>query len=437
MERKPLCVHVTTMGCSKNLVDSEILMGRMKEAGFDVVHQKAVEKADVAVINTCGFIEESIAENIRQILEITNEKAHKRVEKVVVMGCLGERFKAQLQQEIPEVDKFYGVNETERLLADLGAKCNWRAQAQRMLTTPAHYAYLKIAEGCDRKCSFCTIPAIRGANTSRPLESLVREAEVLAKAGVKELIIIAQDTTRYGVDIYGKNRLADLIKALEIVEGIRWIRLQYTYPDKTLYDVLDVMKSSQKLCHYLDIPLQHVSDSVLASMKRGHTKKMICKLLDDFRENIPDIAVRTTIITGYPGETKEDFDELKSFVQAYNFERLGVFAFSPEPGTPAALLPGAVPEIIRQQRLEELMEIQQEISRKMNRKKQGKIIKAIADHKEENYWVMRSQYDSPEVDTEIYVSEHENIKAGEFYDILITGAGDYDLYGEWTEIKSY
>ena len=421
------------MGCSKNLVDSEVLMGRMKAAGYKVIHQDAMEHADVAIINTCGFIEDSIVENIRQIMEITNAKNHGIVKKVIVMGCLVQRFKEQLELEIPEVDKFYGVDEMEQILHDLGTEYRQELLGERMLTTPQHYAYLKIAEGCDRNCSFCIIPKIRGKNKSKSIEELVNETKYLVKQGVKEVILIAQDTTRYGVDLYGKNSLADLLKTLEKVEGLHWIRLQYTYPDKSLYEVLEVMKNSNKICHYLDIPLQHINDSILQSMKRGHSKKIICDLLDSFRNDIPDIAIRTTLITGYPGEGQTEFEELKSFIRQYRFERLGVFAFSPEEGTEAAKLTDNLPANVKEDRVSEIMELQKDISRQTNLKKIGKTFKAIVDRKEDDTWVLRSQYDSPEVDTEIYAKDHPSLKEGQFVNIRITAADDYDLYGEVAE----
>ncbi|MCF8219463.1 MAG: 30S ribosomal protein S12 methylthiotransferase RimO [Bacteroidales bacterium] len=432
MKQIPLRVHVTTMGCSKNLVDSEVLMGRMSAAGYKVIHQDAMEYADVAIINTCGFIEDSIVENIRQIMEITHAKDHGIVKKVIVMGCLVQRFKEQLELEIPEVDKFYGVDEMEQILHDLGTEYRQELLGERMLTTPPHYAYLKIAEGCDRNCSFCIIPEIRGRNKSKSIEELVNETKYLVRQGVKEIILIAQDTTRYGVDLYGKKSLAELLKALEKIDGVRWIRLQYTYPDNSLYDVLEVMKNSSKICHYLDIPLQHINDTVLQSMKRGHSKKIISDLLDSFRNEIPDIAIRTTLITGYPGEGQAEFEELKSFIRQYRFERLGVFAFSPEEGTEAAKLNDDIPFDVKENRVSEIMELQKDISREMNLKKIGNSYTAIVDRREDNTWILRSQYDSPEVDTEIYVKDQPGLTEGQFVKLRITAADDYDLYGEIT-----
>ncbi len=421
------------MGCAKNLVDSEILMGRLEAAGYRVVHQDVMERADVAIINTCGFIADSVAENINQILEFTRAKEQKLVNRVLVMGCLSQRYREQLELEIPEVDIYYGVDDMELLLRDLNVSSEKRHLRERKITTPSHYAYLKISEGCDRKCSFCTIPLIRGRNKSLPVEEVVADARMLMQKGAKELIVIAQDITRYGVDLYGESRLAHLLRELDTVEGIEWIRLQYTYPDKSLYEVLEVMKSSSKICHYLDIPLQHVSDRVLRSMKRGHTGKIIRDLLDSFRREIPDIAIRTTLITGYPGEGEREFEELKDFIRDYRFERLGVFAFSPEEGTLAATLDDTVPVEIKQKRVEELLSLQQEISRDMNLQKVGKNFTAIADRREEDVWIMRSQYDSPEVDTEIYVKDHEKIVQGGFYNVHIYSSDDYDLYGELAE----
>lgn len=433
MRQKPLSIHVTTMGCSKNLVDSEVLMGQLRAAGYKVVHQDAMEKADVAIINTCGFIEDSIAENVGQIMELTEAKKHGMVDKIVVMGCLVQRFKEQLELEIPEVDRFYGVDELAMILEDLGADYRKDLLGERMQVTPSHYAYLKIAEGCDRKCAFCTIPQIRGRNKSKTIEAITQEARYLASKGVKELILIAQDTTRYGIDIYGESRLPELLRELDKTDGIRWIRLQYTYPNKVLYDVLEVMKNSDKICHYLDIPLQHVSDKILKSMKRGHTGKIIRELLDAYRREIPDMAIRTTMISGYPGEGEQEFEELKDFIRKYRFERLGVFAFSPEQGTLAATLDDDVSASEKNRRADEIMELQKEVSASLNADKIGAQMLLVADRFENDTWVCRSQYDSPEVDTEIYVKDNEAIQQGQFFKAIITEADDYDLYGEFVE----
>ncbi len=430
LNNKPISVHVTTMGCSKNLVDSEVLMGRLHSAGLQVVHERRMEKADVAIINTCGFVQDAIEENISQILEWISRKEHGRIQKLIVTGCLVKRFKEALQRELPEVDGFYTMDQAHLLVRDLTAGCSPAGQPRRMLSTPSHYAWLKIAEGCDRRCAFCTIPFIRGKNVSRPEEELVEEAQWLARQGVKELILIAQDTTRYGLDIYGKPQLPSLLKELEKVEGIEWIRLHYTYPDKVLYQVLEVMKDSKKICHYLDIPLQHISDPVLSSMRRGHTKALAADILKQFRRQIPDVAVRTTMITGYPGETEQHFQELKEFVESFGFDRLGAFVYSPEEGTAAAGFKHQVPEKVAQKRMEELMELQKNISARLNSRKEGKVLKAIAERKEGPYRVMRSQYDSPEVDTEIFVTDDGTLENGQFYHIQITRAGDYDLWGK-------
>jgi ribosomal protein S12 methylthiotransferase len=356
------------------------------------------------------------------------------VDKIVVMGCLVQRFKEQLQLEIPEVDRFYGVDELALILEDLGADYRKDLLGERMQVTPKHYAYLKIAEGCDRKCAFCTIPEIRGANKSKTIEAIAAEARYLASQGVKELILIAQDTTRYGVDIYGESRLPELLRELDKTEGIRWIRLQYTYPNKVLYNVLEVMKDSVKICHYLDIPLQHVSDKILKSMKRGHTGKIIRELLDAYRREIPDMAIRTTMISGYPGEGEQEFEELKAFIRNYRFERLGVFAFSPEEGTAAAELDDDVPTVEKNRRADEIMELQKQVSASLNADKVGEQMLLVADRFENDIWVCRSQYDSPEVDTEIYVKDNEAIYQGRFFNAVITEADDYDLYGEFVEV---
>ncbi|MFO8086697.1 MAG: 30S ribosomal protein S12 methylthiotransferase RimO [Bacteroidales bacterium] len=433
MKQRPVSVHVTTMGCSKNLVDSEVLMGWLRAAGYKVIHQDKVQYADIAIVNTCGFIEDSITENINQILEIIKAKENGLVDKVYVMGCLVQRFKDDLRHAIPEVDHFYGVDEIGLILKDLGVDYRHELTGERMISTPSHYAYLKISEGCDRNCAFCTIPAIRGKNKSKSIEEICDEAASLASKGVKEIILIAQDITRYGVDVYGKKQLPKLLRELDKVEGIYWIRLQYTYPDNVLYEIIDLMKNSSKLCHYLDIPLQHIDSEILKSMNRGHSRDNIMDILQQFREEIPDIAIRTTFITGYPGETEEKYSQLKDFIQSFRFDRLGVFPFSPEKGTAAADLNSQVPMEVRQKRAEEIMVLQQGIARSLNHNKIGDILTAIVDRKEGDSWVLRSQYDSPEVDTEIFVAEDQNLTQGHFYQVKIISAEDYDLNGSVLE----
>ncbi len=419
-------INVVTLGCSKNVYDSEVLMGQLRANDKEVVHE---EEGNIVVINTCGFIANAKEESINTILEYVNKKEEGIVDKVFVTGCLSERYKPDLQKEIPSVDQYFGTTELPALLKALEANYKHELIGERLTTTPKNYAYLKIAEGCDRPCSFCAIPIMRGKHKSTPMEELVIEAEKLAKNGVKELILIAQDLTYYGLDIYKKRNLAELLRELIKVEGIDWIRLHYAYPTGFPLDVLEVMRDEPKVCNYIDIPLQHISDSILKSMRRGSGKEKVNKLLNDFRETVPNIAIRTTLIVGYPGETEENFQELKEWVSAMRFERLGCFTYSHEENTHAFNLVDDVPEDVKMQRANEIMEIQSQISWELNQEKIGKEFKVVIDRKEGSYFVGRTQFDSPDVDNEVLINAEKGyLRTGDFAMVKITGAEDFDLY---------
>lgn len=419
---------MVTLGCSKNVYDSEVLMGQLKAGGKEVVHEK---EGNIVVINTCGFINNAKEESINTILDYVQQKEAGLVDKVFVMGCLSERYKPDLEKEIPDVDQYFGTSELPALLKVLGADYKHELIGERLTTTPKNYAYLKISEGCDRPCSFCAIPLMRGAHISTPIEDLVTEAEKLAAKGVKELILIAQDITYYGLDLYKKRALADLLRALVKVEGIEWIRIHYAFPTGFPMDVLEVMKTEPKICNYLDIPLQHISDKILTSMKRGTTQEKTTKLLNKFREAVPEMAIRTTLIVGYPGETEEDFQALKDFVKAMRFDRLGCFTYSHEENTTAYELTDDVPEEVKLQRANEIMELQSQISWELNQAKVGKVFRCLIDRKEGNYFVGRTEYDSPDVDNEVLIDAKKHyVKIGDFTDVKIIEAADYDLYGE-------
>jgi ribosomal protein S12 methylthiotransferase len=421
-------VNIITLGCSKNLVDSEVLMGQLRASEVDVVHDSD-EPADVVVVNTCGFINDAKEESIDTILRFASAKKSGHVGKVYVMGCLSQRYRKELEAELLEVDGFYGVNDLPVILKELGADYKKELVGERLLTTPGHYAYLKISEGCNKKCSFCAIPLIRGKHVSRPVEELVREATALACRGVKEIILIAQDLTYYGYDLYKKRKLAELLEQLAEIEGIEWIRLHYAYPSDFPLEIADVMSKHPKICKYLDIPLQHISDPLLRSMNRGVTSEKTYRLLDTLRRKNPGIAIRTTLIVGYPYETDEHFEELKDFVRSQRFDRLGVFMYSPEEKTPAYYLHDVVPEKVKQERMEEIMEIQQEISLEKNLEKVGKVLRVIIDRMEGELYVGRSEFDSPEVDNEILVESSSPLQPGNFYNVLINRADYFDLYG--------
>lgn len=421
-------INVVTLGCSKNVYDSEVLMGQLKASGKDVVHE---EEGNIVVINTCGFINNAKEESINTILEFMQKKEAGEVDKVFVTGCLSERYKPDLQKEIPNVDQYFGTTELPSLLKALGADYKHELIGERLTTTPKNYAYLKIAEGCDRPCSFCAIPLMRGKHKSTPIEDVVKEAENLAAKGVKELILIAQDLTYYGLDLYKKRNLAELLEALVKVEGIEWIRLHYAFPTGFPMDVLEVMHREPKVCNYIDIPLQHISDRILKSMRRGTTQEKTTKLLQDFRKAVPNMTIRTTLIVGYPGETEEDFQILKQWVKNMRFERLGCFTYSHEENTHAYKLEDDVLEAVKQQRANEIMELQSQISWELNQQKIGKVFKVVIDRKEGNYFVGRTEFDSPDVDNEVLINAAESyLKTGEFATVKITDAEDFDLYAE-------
>ena len=421
-------INVVTLGCSKNVYDSEVLMGQLRANNKEVVHE---EEGNIVVINTCGFINNAKEESVNTILEYVQKKEVGEVDKVFVTGCLSERYKPDLQKEIPNVDEYFGTSDLPNLLRALGADYKHELIGERLTTTPKNYAYLKIAEGCDRPCSFCAIPLMRGKHRSKPLEELVLEAEKLSSKGVKELILIAQDLTYYGLDLYKKRNLAQLLQALVKVEGIEWIRLHYAFPTGFPMDVLEVMRQEPKICNYMDIPLQHISDPILKSMRRGTTQAKTTQLLHDFRNAVPGMAIRTTLIVGYPGETEEDFQTLKTWVEAMRFERLGCFTYSHEENTHAYNLADDVPEEVKQRRASEIMELQSRISWELNQQKIGKTFRCIIDRKEGNYFVGRSEFDSPDVDNEVLVDAALHyIKVGDFVNLRIVDAADFDLYGE-------
>ena len=421
-------INVVTLGCSKNVYDSEVLMGQLKANGKAVAHE---DEGNIVVINTCGFIDNAKEESVNTILDFVQKKEAGDVDKVFVTGCLSERYKPDLVKEIPNVDQYFGTTELPQLLKALGADYKHELIGERLTTTPKNYAYLKIAEGCDRPCSFCAIPLMRGKHRSTPIEDLVVEAEKLAANGVKELILIAQDLTYYGLDLYKKRNLAELLKALAKVEGIEWIRLHYAFPTGFPMDVLEVMKNEPKICNYLDIPLQHISDKILKSMRRGTTQAKTTKLLQQFREAVPNMAIRTTLIVGYPGETEEDFQILKQWVEAMRFERLGCFTYSHEENTHAYNLEDDVPQEIKQARANEIMELQSQISWELNQAKIGQTLRVIIDRKEGQHFVGRSEFDSPDVDNEVLIDATKvYLKTGEYTTVTITDAADFDLYAE-------
>ena len=421
-------INVITLGCSKNIYDSEVLMGQLQASGKDVVHEK---EGNIVVINTCGFIDNAKEESVNTILDNIKRKEAGEIDKVFVTGCLSERYKPDLQEEIPQVDEYFGTSELPQLLKALEADYKHELLGERITTTPKNYAYFKISEGCDRPCSFCAIPLMRGKHRSTPIENLVKQAESLAKDGVKELILIAQDLTYYGLDIYKKRNLAELLEALVKVEGIEWIRMHYAFPTGFPMDVLEVMKREPKVCNYLDIPLQHISDSILKSMRRGTTKAKTTALLEDFRAAVPGITLRTSLIVGYPGETAADFEELKAWVKEMRFERLGCFTYSHEENTHAHQLEDDVPEEEKQRRSADIMEVQSQISWELNQAKVGQTYRCIIDRKEGNYFVGRTEMVSPDVDNEVLVDATKfYLKQGEYVNLTITEAADFDLYAE-------
>ncbi len=427
-------INIVTLGCSKNIYDSEVLMGQLQANGMNVTHESPADDFNIVVINTCGFIDNAKEESINTILRFAEAKQEGTVEKIYVTGCLSERYKGDLQSEIPEVDSWFGTRELPALLKTLRADYKHELLGERLLTTPRHYAFLKISEGCDRPCSFCAIPLMRGKHVSKPMEELVKEATHLAASGTKELVIIAQDSTYYGLDIYGERRLAELLRKLSEVEGIEWIRLHYAFPAGFPEDVLHEMASNPKICKYLDIPLQHISDSVLKSMRRGTTREKTYRLLQNMREKVPGIAIRTTLIAGYPGETEADFEELCQFVRDIRFDRLGVFTYSHEENTHAYRLTDDIPEEIKKERANKIMEIQREIAESLNAEKIGKTFRVLFDKTEAGYFVGRTQFDSPDVDNEVLVPVKNNYaRMGDFAQVTITDAREYDLFGDIAE----
>ena len=423
-------INVVTLGCSKNIYDSEVLMGQLKANGKNVVHEDENDDGNIVVINTCGFIGKAKEESVDTILHYVSKKEAGEVDKVFVTGCLSERYKPDLEKEITDVDQYFGTHDLPNLLKVLEADYKHELIGERLTTTPKHYAYLKIAEGCDRPCSFCAIPLMRGKHRSTPIENIIAEAEKLAAKGIKELMLIAQDLTYYGLDIYKKRALADLLRELVKVDGIEWIRLHYAFPTGFPMDVLEVMKNEPKVCNYLDIPLQHINTEILKSMKRGTTHEKTTALLKKFREAVPEMAIRTTLIVGYPGETEEQFQELKDWVEEMRFERLGAFEYSHEENTGAYALEDNVPDDVKFRRVNEIMELQAQISWEINQQKVGKTFKCLFDRKEGNYFYGRTEFDSPDVDNDVLVDARKHyIKLGEFVDVEIYEAGDFDLYG--------
>ena len=423
-------INVVTLGCSKNVYDSEVLMGQLKANGKNVVHEDINDDGNIVVINTCGFIGKAKEESIDTILHYAKRKEAGEVDKVFVSGCLSERYKPDLEAEIPNVDQYFGTHDLPNLLKVLEADYKHELIGERLTTTPKHYAYLKIAEGCDRPCSFCAIPLMRGKHVSTPIEDLVTEATKLAEKGIKEIMLIAQDLTYYGLDIYKKRALAELLEALVKVDGIEWIRMHYAFPTGFPMDVLEVMKREPKVCNYLDIPLQHINTELLKSMKRGTTHEKTTALIHKFRKAVPEMAIRTTLIVGYPGETEEMFQELKDWVEEMRFERLGAFEYSHEENTGAYVLEDDVPAEVKFKRVNEIMEVQSQISWELNQQKVGKTFKCLFDRKDGEYFYGRTESDSPDVDNDVLVDAREHyIKIGEFIDVEIYEAGDYDLYG--------
>ncbi len=423
-------INVVTLGCSKNVVDSEVMMGQLQANDFEVAHEADAQTDDIVIINTCGFIDNAKQESIDTILHFAKEREQGKIHKLIVTGCLSERYKPDLEKEIADVDHFFGTRDLPLLLNTLGADFKHELVGERMLTTPRHFAYLKISEGCDRPCSFCAIPLMRGNHVSKPMEQLEEEARALAAKGTKELLIIAQDSTYYGLDLYKERRLAELLARLSKVEGIEWIKLHYAFPTGFPMDVLDVMRDTPNICKYIDIPLQHAADNVLKSMRRGTTLAKTEELIASIRESVPGIAIRTTLISGYPGETEEDHQTLVDFVRRNRFDRLGVFTYSHEENTHAYGLVDDVPAETKQDRVDEIMAVQQRISSDINQQKIGQEFKVLIDRKEGNYYVGRTEFDSPEVDNEVLIEAKDlYLRQGNFVQVRITDAGEFDLFG--------
>lgn len=423
-------VNVVTLGCSKNLVDSEVIMGQLSHGDFDVKHE-STEKSDIVIINTCGFIENAKQESIDAILKFAGEKSAGNIEKLIVTGCLSHRYKDDLAAGIPEVDHWFGTLELPNLLRSVGADYKHELLGERLQTTPKHYAYVKISEGCDRPCSFCAIPLMRGKHVSKPMENIVAEIEALVKQGVKEVMLIAQDSTYYGLDLYGKRNLAELLGRVSDIDGLEWIRLHYAFPSQFPLDALTVMAERSNICKYLDIPVQHITDNMLKTMRRGITKARTLEVLDHIRQTVPGIALRTTLLVGHPGETQADFDELMDFVRTYKFERLGVFTYSHEENTHAYSLADDIPAEIKEKRAADIMELQLGISDQFNAGLKGKTLKVLFDRLDGDYFVGRTEFDSPEVDNEVRVLAKDNyVRMGDFANVLIEDFTPYDLLGK-------
>lgn len=424
-------VNVVTLGCSKNLVDSEVMMGQLRGNGIEVAHESKEEDFNIVVVNTCGFIDKAKEESVNTILQFADAKKNGAIEKLYVTGCLSQRYKDNLETEIPEVDAYFGTLELPELLRKFNADYKHELVGERMMTTPQHYAYVKISEGCNRTCAFCAIPLMRGKHISKSIEDLVKEVKGLATNGVKEIMLIAQELTFYGLDIYKKRRLSDLLDALCEIEGIEWIRLHYAYPSQFPLEIIETMARQPKICNYLDMPLQHASNNMLKAMRRNITREKTEKLIADIRNILPGICIRTTMLVGFPGETQEDIDELKDFVERMRFERLGVFTYSHEEGTHGYKLEDNLSEEEKERRAQEVMQLQQEISYDLNEEKIGKTFKVLIDRKEGGYFVGRTEFDSPEVDNEVLIDATENyLRLGDFAQIEITDATDFDLYGK-------
>ncbi len=423
-------INVITMGCSKNLVDSEVLLNQLERGKFEVLHDSSETGFDAVFINTCGFIHDAKQESIDMILDYSEAKKRGEIDKLFVMGCLSERYQNELKNELPEVDKYFGKFDLKAIVDELKVTYHPEYIYERKITTPSHFAYLKISEGCNRHCSFCAIPKMTGAHKSRTIESLVKESRYLAKKGVKEILIIAQDLSYYGIDIYGENKLAELITQISEIDGIEWIRLHYLYPTKFPMDILPVMCENPKVCKYLDLPLQHIANPVLQRMLRHVTREETEALIHKIKEEVPGVVLRTTMLVGFPGETEADIEELKQFIQENKFERLGVFPYSHEDGTYAAnKFTDKLEDEVKQNRANEIMEIQQQISADLNQQKIGKTYKVIIDKQEGEFYVGRTEFDSPEVDGEVLITSEKELKNGDFVSVKITGADDYDLYG--------
>lgn len=426
-------IDIITMGCSKNLVDSEQLLNQFREHGFTAYHNPKSTHGDIAIVNTCGFIADAKEENINMILKLCDLKGKKRLKHVFVMGCLSERYLSELQEEIPQVDKFYGKFNWKEILFDLSSQYNKATLSNRVLTTPGHFAYLKISEGCDRQCAYCAIPIITGNHVSRPIEEILTEVEALVQKGVKEFQVIAQELTYYGTDLYHEQRIAELIERMAMIKGVEWIRLHYAYPTNFPLSLLRVMREYDNVCNYIDIAFQHISDHILSRMRRHITKQETIELISTIRREVPGICIRTTLMTGFPGETQEDFDELMDFVRETRFDRMGAFAYSEEEGTYAAIhYKDDIPEYVKNKRLDTLMSLQENISAELSAEKIGKEFRTIIDRREGDFYIGRTEYDSPDVDCEVLIKAHEisPLSIGNFYKVKITGCEEFDLYGQ-------